>query len=110
MLFIHFPQIARLYQPLDAGSMSDLEDDDDDDAVQLLPTHTHHSSAGAPKGGQKPTRLADVWDAREELFGIGGDSDDEDAPTPRAAGPPPPPSQPHTPNGQPVPKIFVTAS
>jgi hypothetical protein len=29
----------------------------------------------------KPTHnnLSDVWDEREELFGIGGDSDDEDA-------------------------------
>ncbi|KAJ6547626.1 hypothetical protein B0H19DRAFT_1166634 [Mycena capillaripes] len=96
-------EIARLYQPLDAGSMSDLEDEDD--TLQLLPTH--HSAAPTPKGGQKGARLTDVWDEREELFGIGGDSDDEDA-TPRVAGPPP--RQPTTPNGQPVPKIFVTDS
>ncbi|KAJ7452343.1 hypothetical protein B0H11DRAFT_1741991 [Mycena galericulata] len=99
-------EIARLYQPLDSGSMSDLEDEDDSLAgTQLLPTH--HSAAAAPKGGPKSARLADVWDEREELFGIGGDSDDEDAATPVAG---PPPRQPGTPNGQPVPKIFVTAS
>lgn len=100
------PQIARLYQPLDSGSMSDLEDEDDSLGTQLLPTH--HSAAVAPKGGQKSARLTNVWDEREELFGIGGDSDDEDAATPRGrvAGPPPP--QPATPNG--VPKIFVTSS
>ncbi|KAJ7709841.1 hypothetical protein B0H17DRAFT_1029441 [Mycena rosella] len=101
-------EIARLYQPLDSGSMSDLEDEDDA-GTQLLPTH--YSAAAAPKGGPKSARITDVWDEREELFGIGGDSDDEDAATPRGrmAGPPPP-SQPNTPNGQPVPKIFVTPS
>ncbi|KAJ7111577.1 hypothetical protein C8R43DRAFT_158050 [Mycena crocata] len=103
-------EIARLYQPLDTDYMSDLEDDDDPLAgTQLLPTH---HAASAPKGGQhKSTRITDVWDEREEFFGIGGDSDDEDAPTPggRATGPPPP-SQPNTPSGQPIPKIFLTAS
>jgi len=98
-------EIARLYQPLDAGSTSDLEDEDD--TLQLLPTY--HPVTTAPKGGQKAARLADVWDEREELFGIGGDSDDDaSTPTPRVAGPPP--RQPNTPNGQPVPKIFVTDS
>ncbi|KAJ6596958.1 hypothetical protein DFH09DRAFT_904362 [Mycena vulgaris] len=102
-------EIARLYQPLDSGSMSDLEDDDDAFAgTQLLPTH--HSTVAAPKAGHKSTRLTNVWDEREELFGIGADSDDEDAATPRGRGAPPPPSQPNSPNGQPVPKIFVTAS
>jgi len=96
-------EIARLYQPLDSGSMSDLEDDDDPLAgTQLLPTH--HASTPAPKGGQKAARLTDVWDEREELFGIGGDSDDEDASTPRGRGAGPPP-QPTTP----IPKIFITA-
>jgi len=100
-------EIARLYQPLDTGSMSDLEDEDDSLGTQLLPTH--HSAGAAAKAGQKSTRLANVWDEREELFGIGGDSDDEEAATPggRVAGLPPP--QPATPSGQPVPKIFVTA-
>ncbi|KAJ7774514.1 hypothetical protein DFH07DRAFT_102042 [Mycena maculata] len=102
-------EIARLYQPLDSGSVSDFEDEDDSAGTQLLPTH--HSVTTAPKSGTKSARLTNnVWDEREELFGIGGDSDDEEAATPvgRVAGPPP--SQPATPNGQPVPKIFVTAS
>jgi len=98
-------EIARLYQPLDSGSMSDLEDDEDGPlGTQLLPTH--HSPAAAPKSAQKSARLTNVWDEREELFGIGDDEDDEDAATPGSqVGPPP--SQPATPN---VPKIFVTAS
>ncbi|KAF7363491.1 hypothetical protein MSAN_01005200 [Mycena sanguinolenta] len=97
-------EIARLYQPLDSGSMSDLEDEDD--GVQLLPTH--HSGAAAPKGGQKgSTRLTDVWDEREELFGIGGDSDDEDSATPRPVPARQPAPQQHP--ASPVPKIFVTA-
>ncbi|KAJ7172416.1 hypothetical protein C8R46DRAFT_1085881 [Mycena filopes] len=101
-------EIARLYQPLDSGDMSDLEDEDDALlGTQLLPTH--HSAAAAPKGGQAhhgATRLTDVWDEREELFGIGGDSDDEDAITPRVRPAVPPPSA--TPKGQPVPQIFVS--
>lgn len=98
-------QIARLYQPLDSGSMSDLEDDEDDlSGTQLLPVHNY--PAAAPKGAQKSVRLTNVWDEREELFGIGDDEDDDPVPTPGGrAGPPP--SQPATPN---VPKIFVTAS
>jgi len=99
-------EIARLYQPLDSGSMSDSEDEDDSfSGTQLLPTH--HSGATAQKGLSKAARLTNVWDAREELFGIGGDSDDEDATSPgvRAAGPPPPQT-----NRQILPKIFVTAS
>jgi hypothetical protein len=101
LIFITHPsQIARLYQPLDAGSMSDLEDEDD--GVQLLPTH-----AAAPKGGQKGvTRLTDVWDEREELFDIGGDSEDEDPLTPRLVRAPAP--QHPAPNEPSVPKIFVT--
>ncbi|KAJ7632683.1 hypothetical protein FB45DRAFT_913155 [Roridomyces roridus] len=89
-------EIARLYQPLDVGSMSDSEDEDEASGTQLLPTHNP-----APKGGAQKTHLTNVWDAREELFGIGDDEDDE-FPTPG-----PPPSQPATPN---VPKIFISAS
>ncbi|KAJ6625840.1 hypothetical protein B0H10DRAFT_2000983 [Mycena sp. CBHHK59/15] len=100
-------EIARLYQPLDSGSMSDLEDEDDESVgMQLLPTHT---ATSGPKGSQKPAHLTNVWDEREELFRIGADSDDEDAATPRGRVAGPPPSLPNTPSG-PVPKIFVTAS
>lgn len=106
-------EIARLYQPLDSDSMSDMEDEDDELAgTQLLPTH-HSAATPTSKGGHHKSasaRLTNVWDEREELFGIGGDSD-EDVSTPdgRATGLPPP-SQPAMPNAQPVPKIFVTAS
>jgi len=99
-------EIARLYQPLDSGSLSDLEDDDT--AVQLLPTH--YSAPTVPKSGHKSTRLGNVWDAREELFGIGADSDDEDATTPGARAAGQLPSQPDSSNGQSVPKIYVSAS
>ncbi|KAK7020561.1 hypothetical protein R3P38DRAFT_2970192 [Favolaschia claudopus] len=99
-------EIARLYQPLDAGSsLSDSEDDED--GVQLLPTH--NSTAPTPTKGQKSApRFTDVWDEREELFGIGGDSDDEDPLTPGVTRPPPP-RQPAPPSAAPVPKIFVSA-
>ncbi|KAF7294888.1 hypothetical protein MIND_01026700 [Mycena indigotica] len=94
-------EIARLYQPLDGGSLSDFEDDEEE-GLQLLPTHrTTQSSA---KGPQKSARLENVWDEREELFGVGGDSDDEDV-TPTAA---PMPSKPTHHSGPPVPKVYVT--
>ncbi|KAL1723942.1 hypothetical protein EV715DRAFT_286002 [Schizophyllum commune] len=83
----HRREIARLYRPLDT-SQSDLEDDDDElVGDQLLPTHTQST-----KPGKGSVALQDVWDEREELFGI-GDSDEEDDRTPRVsssrAGPPP---------------------
>jgi hypothetical protein len=58
-------QIARLYRPLSA-TVSEFEDDDDEDddyGVQLLPTHSTYQ--------HKSKALTDVWDEREELFGIG---------------------------------------
>lgn len=73
-------QISRLYRPLDAEISSDEEEDDEDDlesGTQLLPTH--HSQP-KPQQNTKSTRLGDVWDERDELFNIGGDSDDEDEP------------------------------
>jgi hypothetical protein len=68
-------EIARLYRPLDTATP--FSDDEDEGAgTQLLPTHTR-STIPNHKRGQKSIRLADPWDEREELFGIGGDSDDE---------------------------------
>ncbi|PPR05859.1 hypothetical protein CVT26_010139 [Gymnopilus dilepis] len=71
----HRREIARLYQPLSA-SISDLEDEEEDSfgGTQLLPTHNNNV---APTKQQKFPRLANVWDEREELFDIGGDSDEE---------------------------------
>ena len=80
-------QIARLYRPLSA-SPSDFSDDDDDDELsgtQLLPTH--HLNTMKPG---KNTRLADVWDEREELFGVGEESDDENEREVGTSGPPAP--------------------
>ncbi|KDR75156.1 hypothetical protein GALMADRAFT_140692 [Galerina marginata CBS 339.88] len=69
----HRKEIARLYRPL-SGSVTYFEDEDEDDleGTQLLPTHNH-----SMKNGGKNPRLTDVWDEREELFDIGGGSDDE---------------------------------
>ncbi|KAF8919903.1 hypothetical protein CPB85DRAFT_1429383 [Mucidula mucida] len=84
-------EIARLYRPIVADSPSD-DEDEEDQGTQLLPTHY-------PTKG-KPTRPTDIWDSREELFGIGDDSDDEAAA----------PSSTSVPNNNPIPKIQVTAS
>ncbi|KAJ7063364.1 fungal-specific transcription factor domain-containing protein [Mycena amicta] len=89
-------EIARLYQPLDATSLSDF---DEDEELQLLPTHRPQAPS---KGAPKSARIGDVWDEREELFGIGGDSDDEDNRTISAG---PLPSNPHRTT---VPKVYVT--
>lgn len=69
------PKISLLYRPLDTQYLSDPEDEEETN-TQLLPTN------GAPppasKGKNKSIRLTDVWDEREELFGLGSDSDNED--------------------------------
>ncbi|KAH7925513.1 hypothetical protein BV22DRAFT_1088800 [Leucogyrophana mollusca] len=84
-------EIARLYRPLDTDEASDAEDVSDDEGgqgTQLLPMYNTHLSSSptkpAPKGkAYKAGRLRDVWDEREELFGIGEDSDEDEADTPR---------------------------
>ncbi|KAG6920262.1 hypothetical protein DXG01_005031 [Tephrocybe rancida] len=76
--------IARLYRPLET-SLSDLEDFEDEAGTQLLPIHS--DSAPAPKGHQyKSPRLTDVWDEREEVFGVGSDDDDDMIPGPATLG------------------------
>jgi hypothetical protein len=78
-------QIARLYRPLSA-SASDYSDEEDElSGTQLLPTHNFNTT----KPG-KNARLADVWDEREELFGVGPDSDDENEREVGTSGPPAP--------------------
>ena len=79
----HRREIQRLYQPISMAASSSREsfDSDEDEAVdatQLLPLHY------PPGGGRslahpppKTGSLRNVWDAREEIFGI-GDSDDDD--------------------------------
>ncbi|KAF9070092.1 hypothetical protein BDP27DRAFT_1420311 [Rhodocollybia butyracea] len=68
-------QIARLYRPLDMDVLSD--DEDDTAGTQLLPVHTHSQQQQNKGLPGKSIRLADVWDEREELFGVGEDSEDE---------------------------------
>jgi hypothetical protein len=63
-------QISRLYRPLSA-TVSEFEDDEDGDYdVQLLPTHSTYKNKSKSKA-----RLTDIWDEREELFGIGEDEE-----------------------------------
>jgi len=75
----HRREISRLYRPLNTDYLSDS---DEEDSAQLLPSHyipTNVRPGGSKPNVTKPTHnnLNDVWDAREEFFDIGGDSDDE---------------------------------
>ncbi|KIO10200.1 hypothetical protein M404DRAFT_996148 [Pisolithus tinctorius Marx 270] len=71
-------EIARLYRPLDTDDLSeDFSDDETPIGSQLLPLFT--SKLGSSKfNSQESRRLGDVWDEREELFGIGHDDGDSD--------------------------------
>lgn len=69
-------QISRLYRPLDTATP--FSDDEDEGGTQLLPTHKNSTLQGY-KRGQKSLQLADPWDEREELFGVGDDSDQDEA-------------------------------
>lgn len=90
-------QIARLYRPLDVSSLSDDEDEDDIlPGTQLLPTHRNGTNPVHTKREHKPVSLADVWDEREEEFGIGDSDEEDDALQPGSA--------------TPLPKIRVTHS
>lgn len=85
-------EIARLYRPLDTDDLSeDCTDDEAPTGSQLLPLFTpkpnlNSSKLGSSKAGaHESRRLGDVWDEREELFGIGFDDggfdDGGDTPT-----------------------------
>ncbi|KAK0225865.1 hypothetical protein IW262DRAFT_716048 [Armillaria fumosa] len=95
----HRREIARLYRPLDTEPLSDEDDDDPLRGTQLLPTHNTQTAKG---GKQTATRMTDVWDEQEELFGIGDDSDDDEPPRGTGAG--------AQPGNVIVPKILVTPS
>ena len=84
-------QISRLYRPL-SGSNSSLNlgsDTEDESGTQLLPLYNKPdtpSSAMFPQNKTKKGKgrarsgslaLGDVWDEREELFGVGEDDDDD---------------------------------
>ncbi|KAK7035468.1 hypothetical protein VNI00_011761 [Paramarasmius palmivorus] len=93
----HRREIARLYRPLDTDDPVSDEDEDlnaDDELVlsgtQLLPMSYQRRQPQTPiqssRATQSPAknqtkvenRLKDVWDEREELFGIGDDDSDDD--------------------------------
>jgi len=110
-------EISRLYRPIsldpDEITDSDLEDDEAS-GTMLLPTHHDRSALGQGKGktaafsrDEGRIRLGDVWDEREEIFGIGDESDDEDgrkahgSSSARDVNSPPPPAGP---------KIVVTST
>jgi hypothetical protein len=102
-------QISRLYRPLSASSSSlnlDFSDEDEESGTQLLPLHnkpdtppsalfpqnTNKKGKGRARSGS--LALADVWDEREDLFGVGDDDDEnedssedgeEERPTPTAS-------------------------
>lgn len=111
-------KIARLYRPLDTDETSDVEDFSDDEGgpsgTQLLPLYNSQPVRGSSKAtyqakskAPKADRLSDVWDEREELFGIGDDSDPEDGTyTPRPSRQDNDRSQ----QGPSPPKITITSS
>lgn len=74
-------QISRLYRPLDTDYLSDGEDEDDLEAgavqLQTTPQRQPKSSSANKIPETGAIRLGDVWDEREEMFGVGGDSDEE---------------------------------
>ncbi|KAN0132117.1 hypothetical protein V8E53_010154 [Lactarius tabidus] len=86
-------EISRLYRPL-SGSNSSLNlDSDTDDEIggtQLLPLHNKPDTPPSAIFAQNKTKkgkgrarsaslaLGNVWDEREELFGVGDDDDDDD--------------------------------
>lgn len=92
-------EISRLYRPLDTEDLCEENSDDDTPiGTQLLPLFHSQASTDTPKiKAYHVNRLGDVWDEREELFGIGGDDssseDGHDTPRPSSMsqrGPPPP--------------------
>ncbi|TFL05724.1 hypothetical protein BDV98DRAFT_560535 [Pterulicium gracile] len=100
----HRREIQRLYQPISTAATSresfDSDDDEAVDATQLLPLH--YPPRSPAHALSKTGSLRNVWDAREEIFGI-GDSDDGDYDGPRQ-------SQAKGGDAPDIPKIHVTHS
>ena len=99
----------------DELSESDL-DEDEASGTMLLPTHHDRSTQGPGKGkaavfsrDEGRIRLEDVWDEREEIFGIGDESDGEGDQTQKAHGGPSPRGD-NTPSSPAGPRIVVTSS
>ncbi|KAF5326148.1 hypothetical protein D9611_000301 [Ephemerocybe angulata] len=73
-------EIARLYRPLNP-EYSDGEDEDDElSSAFLLPTHSPLVPPRTAKGKTVRFAEANPWNEREDVFNIGDDSDDENAP------------------------------
>lgn len=101
-------EISRLYRPL-SGSNSSLNldsDTEDESGTQLLPLYNKPDTAPSTMFPQNKTRkgkgparseslaLGDVWDEREELFGVGEDDNDDNTSEDGGEGrTPPPPRQ-----------------
>lgn len=82
----------RLYRPLSASnsSLNLPSDEEDESGTQLLPLYNkpdtppssqfpqnkHKKGKGRARSGS--LALADVWDEREDLFGVGDDEDGEE--------------------------------
>jgi len=96
----HRREISRLYRPISSEYYSESDDDLGDAGTQLLPMRSQNQSRPSKPTKSTPFRLADVWDEREEVFGVGDDSEEE-ADVHR----PPVMSQ-----GGPPPRIVVTGS
>lgn len=83
----------------------DESDDEGSSGTQLLPLYTSQPTAQSKSKPTKVNRLGDVWDEREELFGVGDDSDEEeDTHTPR------PQYERSGDTPLPPPKIIITSS
>jgi len=73
----HRREISRLYQPLDM--MDDMSEEEGDDT---LPAYYTRQPQAVQSPDVERSRLADVWDEREEIFGL-RDEDEEDVSTPQ---------------------------
>jgi len=86
-------EISRLYRPLSASNSSLALDYDDENesGTQLLPLHNkpdtppsalfpqnNSNVRGKARSRSESLALADVWDEREELFGVGNADEDDD--------------------------------
>jgi len=82
----------RLYRPLSASnsSLNLPSDEEDESGTQLLPLYNkpdtppsalfpqNKNKKGKTRARSGSLALADVWDEREELFGVGDEDEDED--------------------------------
>ena len=95
---------------------SSSDEEDDQRGTMLLPTHHDRRGLGITNAAQNVSpnksdriRIGDVWDEREELFGIGDSDESDDEERPRSSEPPRS-SGTATPQQTAGPKIVVTSS